>query len=90
MDEDVKPGKDTTEFQQTKSAKVWAIVGTVLGLILQVGGGLLATLTEQGLTGTYIIIGGFVLQAIALAQKALIDLGYINSRTQVKVAAEKP
>jgi len=85
----VKPGKDTTEYEQTKSAKVWAIVGVILGVVLEVGGALMTTLTEAGTAGVTVIIVGAVLQTLAVAQKALVDLGYINSRTQIKAAAEK-
>ena len=85
----VTPGKDTTEYEQTKSAKLWAVLGVILGLICEVGGATLITLQESGNTGTVIIIIGAVLQVLAVAQKMLVDLGYINSRTQVKVAAEK-
>jgi len=85
----VVPGKDTTEYEQTKSAKVWAIVGVILGILCEVGGAVLMSLQESGTTGLVIIIGGAVLQVAAIAQKTLVDLGYINSRTQVKVAAEK-
>jgi len=85
----VKPGALTTEYEQTKSAKVWAIVGVVLGFVLQAGGAVMASLTEAGTTGAIVIIVGAVLQVLAIAQKALVDLGYINSRTQVKTVAEK-
>ena len=86
----VTPGKDTTEYEQAKSAKVWAIVSVILGLVCEVGGALMATLTEAGTAGTVVIIIGAVIQGLALLQKTLVDLGYINSRTQVKVAAENP
>jgi len=82
-------GKDTTEYEQTKSAKVWAIVGVVLGLVCQIGGAALATMQESGTTGTIIIVAGAVLQIASIAQKMLIDMGYIKSRTAVKVAAEE-
>lgn len=87
--EKVTPGKDTTEYEQTKSAKVWAIIGVVLGLLCEAGGAVMVSLQESGTAGTVVIAIGAVLQVMAIAQKTLVDLGYINSRTQVKVEAEK-
>ena len=81
----VKPGKDTTEYAETKSSSTWAIVVQVLGVLVTVGGAVATALGTDGKWG--IIVGGAV-TVIATVKETIVKAGYIQSRTQVKVAAE--
>jgi len=83
--ENVKPGEQTTELKEASSAKVWAIIGVVLGFLLEVGGGVVNSLD---MSGNALILSGAILQAISLFRATLVQLGYIKSRENVKVAAE--
>ena len=83
--EDIKPGKDTTEYKEAKSGSVWGIVAMVLGMLLTIG----ATVAESLGTDSRIgIIAGAVIAVAGIAEKTLVSLGYIKSRTEVKKAAE--
>ena len=82
----VEPGKDTTEYKEAKSASIWGIVAMVLGFLVTIG----ASIAEALGTDTKAaIIAGAVVAAAGLAQKTLVSLGYIKSRTEVKTASEK-
>ena len=84
MAEDVKPGELTSEFKVAKSSGTWGIVAMVLGFLATIGGTIAVSLgadTELG------IVAGAVVAFAGIAQKTLTDLGYINSRTQVKASA---
>ena len=78
------PGKSTTEYKRASQANWVFVIAAALGLGLQIGPAVVDALGQYGVAG---VIAGSVLQAIGLVQKLLVDLGYINSRTQVKVAA---
>jgi len=83
--EDITPGKDTTEYKEAKSGSVWGIVAMILGMLLTIG----ATVAESLGTDSRIgIIAGAVIAVAGIAEKTLVSLGYIKSRTEVKKAAE--
>ncbi len=77
------PGKDTTEFKRAAQANWTFAIAAILGLALQIGPAVVDALGPYGNAG---IVAGGVLQALGLVQKLLVDLGYIKSRTQVKMA----
>ena len=77
-----KEGKETTEFKKSKSATIFAYVGIVLGGLIAFGPKLLGIVEEGSTTG---VIGGCIIAVSATIQKCLTDLGYIKSRTDVKV-----
>ena len=83
---EVKPGKDTTEHEQTKKADTMAIVGMVLAAVIAY-----APKVIEGLNGEskWAIIAGGVVGVMSITLSTLTKLGYIQSRTAVKVAAEK-
>lgn len=84
MSETVKDGKTTSEFEQAQSSKGWAVVSTVLGMVIASG----SAVTEMlGMDNTVGIIVGAVIAVFGIIQRTLVDLGYIKSRTDVKVAA---
>lgn len=83
----VKAGESTTEYEVAKSARLWMIIGLVLGVLLEAGGAVISALTDAGVAGVGLIVGGVVLQALTAARNALVDAGYIKSRTVVKSAA---
>ena len=86
MSEEIKPGKDTTEYAEAKSASVWGIVAMILGMVLTVG----ASVAEGlGVDTKYGIIIGAVVACAGIAQKTLVSLGYIKGRSEVKTEAEK-
>ena len=79
----VKPGVQTSEAAVAKTAIGWSILGMVLGLITTVG----ASVAEFfGHDTKAALIAGAVITAAALLSKTLVSLGYIKSRTDVKVA----
>jgi len=83
----IKEGVSTTEYEALKSGKFWTIIAIVLGLIATFGSTVAAALGAESSIG---IIVGAIIAGAGLAAKTFIDLGYIKSRTQVKVAeAEK-
>lgn len=83
---DVKSGKETTEFEETKKADVMSIIGLILGAVIAYAPKVIESLNGES---KWAIISGAVLGCLALAHSALTKLGYIRSRTEVKVAAEK-
>ena len=74
-------GKDTTEYQATKSASIWSIVEVVIGLVLTVGGAIASTMGAD--TAGAIVVGAGIAGA-GILQNTLVKLGYIKSRTEVK------
>lgn len=82
---DIKPGLETTEYEKSQQANVWSIIGLTLGALLSLGGMILPGL-EEGSTAAIIV--GACISVISIIQKALTDLGYIKSRTEVKTTAE--
>ena len=83
MSETVKDGKTTSEFEQAQSSKGWAVVSTVLGMVIASG----SAVTEMlGMDNTVGIIVGAVIAVFGIIQRTLVDLGFIKSRTDVKVA----
>lgn len=86
---EVKPGQMTSEFAAAQSGGVWGIVAMVLGLVVTFGDQILAALGHG--TGSVATIAGAVITVAGILLKTLTSLGYIKSRTDVKVAsAEAP
>ena len=83
----MKDGVSTTEFDRAKSSGLWGIVALVLGMMIT----MLSAIVPQ-VSGTSevagIVIGGLV-SVLGILQKALVDMGYIKSRTAVKTANNK-
>ena len=82
----VKDGKDTTEYEVTKSSNFWSVVTLVVGAVVTIGATVAETFGTESKVG--IIVGGVVTVA-ALVQKWLVSAGYVKSRTAVKEAASK-
>ena len=83
---DVKPGTETTEYKVAKSTGVWGIVTAICGLVVTTGSAVADALGADTTIG--IIVGGIVGIA-GVIMKSSSSLGYVKSRTDVKVAAEK-
>lgn len=81
---EVKSGVETTEYAEAKSGGVWGIVTTVLGIIVTVLPNFIDKLNEESMVA---IIAGAVIAVAGIVQTTLTKLGYIKSRTDVKVAA---
>ncbi len=77
-------GKDTSEFKKTKGATWTLIIGSILAIVLAVGPSLLGYV--DGTTAG--VIAAAVIGVAAIVQKCLIDLGYIQSRTQIKLSKD--
>jgi len=86
MSSPVTPGKDTSEFKETEKAGTLAIIGTVLGAVLAI---LPSVVESLPVDSKWAIIGGSVVICLSQIQAALVKLGYIQSRTKVKVEAEE-
>ena len=82
----VKPGVETTEFKEAQQGQVMSIIGMVLGILMVYAPKILELTPEDS---KYAVIGGAVVTVASVVHDTLVKLGYINSRTQVKVAAEK-
>lgn len=78
----VVSGKDTTEYAETQSAKTWAVVGMLFSLVLALGAPMVDKLGADSQAG--IIVGGIV-AIITIIYRGLIQLKYIDSRTQIKL-----
>lgn len=85
MQEEIKPGDQTSEHKMAKSAGLWAIVALILGFAVTVGSQVLEAAGTETKAGIW--VGGIVAVAGVLL-KMFASLGYIKSRTDVKVAAE--
>ena len=84
----IKEGRSTTEYATAKSAKVWGIVGMLLGGLVAFGPKLLEALSGTiGESSPAYAIAGACIATAALMCKTLAELGYIKSRTDTKVAA---
>lgn len=83
-EKEVKAGNTTSEFQQAQSSKGWAVVSTVLGMVIASGSAIMEMI---GMDNTVGILVGAVIAVFGIIQRTLVDLGYIKSRTDVKVAA---
>jgi len=78
------PGKDTSEFNLAGKQATWVVVVTmVIGLILQIGPGLLENPVFAQNAHVAMIIG-VVLQVAGVVHKLLATLGYTQSRTALK------
>jgi hypothetical protein len=85
MDENnVKPGEMTSEYRAARSGSAWGIVSAVLGVIMSAGSAVLQAVGADTKAG---ILAGAALAIVGVISKTLVDLGYIKSRTDVKVAA---
>lgn len=84
MPEEMKPGVETSESDVAKKTNIWGTVATILGLVLTLGSMLLPSLGSGTKIG---VIAGAIIACAGIAQKTLVSLGYIKSRTDVKVAA---
>jgi hypothetical protein len=74
-------GRETSEYQAMKRGGIWAIVGVVLGAIVVVGPELLA---GQDQSESWVIIAGAAIAVVSIVYKALLELGYIKARTELK------
>jgi hypothetical protein len=84
--DNVKPGDSTSEKKVTDGENAWGIVTIVLGMLLTTGATIAESLGTESKVG---IIAGAIIALAGVAQKTLVSLGYIKSRTEVKVATEK-
>ena len=80
--EQLTSGTGTSEYVVASGNNAWSIVGTVLGLIIVVGGTVGAAFGTD--TKYSIIVGGIVTVASQI-QRTLVSLGYIKSRAVQKV-----
>lgn len=81
-------GKETTEFRAARSSSTWGMIAMVLGVVVAIGSQVIGVLTE--LNPTWGTIAGGIIAVAGVIEKTLVDLGYINSRTEVKVNGVKP
>lgn len=80
----VKPGETTTEYRAARSAGAWGVVSMVLGIVMA---GASAVLQAAGSDTKAGILAGAAMAIAGTVSKTLAELGYIKSRTDVKVAA---
>ena len=76
-------GEKTSEYAIAKNAGAWGVASLVLGMIIQVG-----SMIAQGFGNetTIGIIVGACVSIAGILLKTLTSLGYIKSRTDVKVS----
>lgn len=84
----VKPGDQTTEYRRARHAGVWGAVGLVLGGVITLVPSLVDLYLGQNASGSAAILAGATVSLASLAYKTLVDLGYIKSRTEVKISQE--
>ena len=78
----LKAGAETTEYKKTKEANWTLYFSMALGLIIAYGPSLAGKL-EYG--STYAVVAGAVVALAGIGQKMMIDLGYIKSRTDLRI-----
>ncbi|MCK6376016.1 MAG: hypothetical protein L6Q69_18220 [Zoogloea sp.] len=83
---EVKKGVETTEWVAAKSGRFWSILTTVIGLVTTVGSMVVETLGHDSKAG---IVAGAAIAVVGIVMKTLNNLGYIKSRTEVKVASSE-
>jgi len=83
---EVKPGAETTEYDETKSTGFIGKLMVVLGMVITFGGSVAQILGVDSKLG--IVAGALVVIAGALV-KMFSSLGYTKSRTIVKASAAK-
>lgn len=81
---DVKEGVETSEKKVADSASRWGVIATVIGAVISIGSIAIPALGDGSRIG---IIAGAIIALAGIVQKTLVSLGYIKSRTEVKVAA---
>jgi hypothetical protein len=80
-------GVDTSEYLKARSSGTWGIITLILGVLLASGAQIINALTESfGAESAWVSVAGVVLSIAGVAQKAIVDAGYIKSRTEVKRA----
>ena len=82
---EVKPGVETSEHKEVQNAKIWSTVATIMGFIITLGG---TIGTALGTDSKIAIIVGAVVVCVSEVRRMLVQLGYIKSRTDVKVAKD--
>jgi len=80
----VTPGTKTSEYEVAQSANVWSSIGLILGVIISVGSTVIPQAPGDSKWG---IISGVVLAVVSQIYDCLAKLGYIKSRTDVKVSS---
>ena len=78
----ITPGIQTSEYQQAKSSSLWGTIGTVLGAVVA-----MTPLVDASGSSKFAAIAGAIIAAASIAMKTLTTLGYIKSRTDVKITA---
>lgn len=81
---DITPGTQTSEHAAMQSSSAWGIVATVLGGLITIGSLALSAFGDNSKWG---IVAGAVVTVAGQLQHLLATLGYIQARTDVKVAA---
>ena len=76
----VKPGAETSEYKELQSSKLWSTIGTLLGVVISVG----SMYQPAGDTKAGIVVGA-LLAVVSIGYRTLVQLGYIKSRTDIKV-----
>jgi len=79
----LRDGKETSEFKEVQQANVMQYVGLVFGLVLAYGPQLLGMVDS---TSTVAVIGGAAIAVVTAINAALVKLGYIKARTELKSA----
>ena len=82
---DIKPGETTSENKVTKSMQFFAYFATIASLVATYGPKLIDSLPDGG-TATAIVAA--VVSGTAVLAALFTSLGYIKSRTDVKVSAD--
>lgn len=78
-------GKKTSEYAVAQSGGKWGVIALVLGVVIQLG----SMITQsQGSDSTIGLVVGACVSVAGIVLKTLTSLGYIKSRTDVKVSAE--
>lgn len=81
---DTTPGVQTSEHAAMQSASLWGKIASTLGMVITVASLIGSTF---GATSKWGIVAGSVVTVAGQLQHLLATLGYVDSRTQVKVAA---
>ena len=84
----VKPGVETTEHGEAKSAKVWGLIAMILGFIMASGAEVLAAVgvSSDSKVG---VIGGVVIGVSGMLYRGLVQLEPRNQGEDIRIFSRR-
>jgi hypothetical protein len=81
----LKPGVETSEYKEAKSAGFWGVITIILGVIISMGPKFIEVLPQDS---KWFVLAGAVISVAGVVQKTLVSAGYISGRVTLKAIKE--